>query len=165
MKVAFSVWNGRIAPVFDVARQLCLIEVNDIGDCSAEQFLEIPNIPVLHKVKFLQEKNISILVCGAISRVFGDILLSRGIEVLPFVAGEYQQVITAWRKGENFDEAFAMPGCVCRQNRKRRRFGQQSLKLDSECLCSQCDYSEPHERGIPCNSKRCPICGAALIRC
>ena len=33
-----------------------------------------------------------------------------------------------------------------------------------ECVCSSCGYSEAHQRGIPCQSKKCPKCGANLIR-
>jgi predicted Fe-Mo cluster-binding NifX family protein len=32
------------------------------------------------------------------------------------------------------------------------------------CVCPMCGHREPHERGVPCSSKRCPKCGAALTR-
>jgi predicted Fe-Mo cluster-binding NifX family protein len=32
------------------------------------------------------------------------------------------------------------------------------------CVCTQCGYSETHERGNPCVQKRCPQCGAGLSR-
>jgi len=33
-----------------------------------------------------------------------------------------------------------------------------------ECYCPNCKYSEPHQRSIPCFSKKCPRCGAPLTR-
>ena len=33
-----------------------------------------------------------------------------------------------------------------------------------ECICYNCGYREPHQRGIPCQSKKCPKCGAFMIR-
>ena len=32
------------------------------------------------------------------------------------------------------------------------------------CKCSNCNWQEPKERGIPCASKKCPRCGSAIIR-
>lgn len=32
------------------------------------------------------------------------------------------------------------------------------------CKCSNCNWQEPKERGIPCASKKCPKCGSAMIR-
>ena len=32
------------------------------------------------------------------------------------------------------------------------------------CKCSNCNWQEPKERGIPCAGKKCPKCGSAIIR-
>ena len=32
------------------------------------------------------------------------------------------------------------------------------------CLCQKCGYSEAHQPGVPCNSRRCPRCGIGLKR-
>ncbi|MDY1590704.1 MAG: hypothetical protein RBS85_00850 [Methanofastidiosum sp.] len=32
------------------------------------------------------------------------------------------------------------------------------------CICTKCDYKESHGRGIPCLDKKCPKCGATMIR-
>jgi hypothetical protein len=33
-----------------------------------------------------------------------------------------------------------------------------------ECVCPKCGHREPHMRGIPCNQRQCPKCGAAMAR-
>lgn len=30
------------------------------------------------------------------------------------------------------------------------------------CVCPKCGYEVEHERGTPCNQKKCPECGIAL---
>lgn len=32
------------------------------------------------------------------------------------------------------------------------------------CVCPACGYSEPHQRGIPCNEHTCPKCGSRMTR-
>ncbi|MCK4521304.1 MAG: DUF134 domain-containing protein [Nanoarchaeota archaeon] len=32
------------------------------------------------------------------------------------------------------------------------------------CKCTRCDYEEPQIRGQPCMSKKCPKCGAPMVR-
>jgi hypothetical protein len=32
------------------------------------------------------------------------------------------------------------------------------------CVCQYCGYREAHQRGIPCNQRKCPKCGIRLKR-
>ena len=42
--------------------------------------------------------------------------------------------------------------------------GGQGLGPGGKCICPQCGYEEPHERGTPCYQKECPECGAKMTR-
>jgi hypothetical protein len=33
-----------------------------------------------------------------------------------------------------------------------------------ECQCPNCGYRETHQKGIPCNTKKCPKCNTPMIR-
>ncbi|HNY87924.1 MAG TPA: dinitrogenase iron-molybdenum cofactor biosynthesis protein, partial [Candidatus Hydrogenedentes bacterium] len=33
-----------------------------------------------------------------------------------------------------------------------------------ECMCPACGHRLPHERGVPCVTRQCPKCGAAMTR-
>ena len=35
---------------------------------------------------------------------------------------------------------------------------------DGECRCSNCEYKEPHQLGVPCYDKKCPKCGSPMTR-
>jgi len=199
MKAAFSVWNDRIAPVFDVARQVRLVETES-GHIYRESDESLPDSPSPGKATRLFEFGIGTLVCGAISRPLHIMVASYGIQVIPFVAGELREVIQAWLSGGLDGDYFAMPGC-CGRGRYRLRSGNQNIFQEESlmmgrnrgrmgsgggqgqggprqgrmggpsaggpggyCVCSQCGYSEPHERGVPCTQKQCPKCGAAMTR-
>ena len=123
MKAAFTTWKNRIAPVFDVAGEVVLVE----ADCNTQvgsTLVTLPEGAVEIKVKRLCEQDVDILVCGAMSRCAHELVKAQKIEVFSFVAGDTDSVIQAWLEGCLEQKAFAMPGCVHgRQRRCRNRGG------------------------------------------
>ncbi|HOJ33981.1 MAG TPA: NifB/NifX family molybdenum-iron cluster-binding protein [Candidatus Hydrogenedentes bacterium] len=116
LRVAFSHWNNRIAPVFDVAPQVRIIDVEN-GQVAHEQEESLAGVLPLQKALRLKELGVNTLVCGAISRPLYAILVGYGIHVIPFVAGNLEEVINAWLSGQIENVVFAMPGC-CGQRRR-----------------------------------------------
>lgn len=118
-RVAFTTLDDRIAPVFDTARQIYIIEARSgrVVHGSREQLAD--NLPV-QKALRLAELDIEILVCGAISRPLHALVMAYGIHVIPFVAGYLNDVVRAWLSGRVDWNAFAMPGC-CERGRRRFR--------------------------------------------
>jgi predicted Fe-Mo cluster-binding NifX family protein len=110
MKAAFGTWNTRIAPVFDVARQLHLVEA-DGGRIVDEQTETLPQDSAAGRLVRLAESGVQVLVCGAISWPMRAMVEAYGIRVIPFVAGELRQVIEAWLRGSlEANNTFDMPG-------------------------------------------------------
>jgi predicted Fe-Mo cluster-binding NifX family protein len=191
MKIAFTYWENRIAPVFDIARQIHVVESEGgriVGE--SEEILE-DGLP-LRKAINLAQLGIATLVCGAISRPLHEMVMSNGIRVIPFVAGDLGEVIQAWLGGKLDNDSFAMPGCCGRgggglrkpcctngevdhmnqgngggQGRgqgRGRMGGPQAGAGTGFCICTKCGHREPHQRAVPCVQKQCPKCGTALTR-
>ena len=200
MITAFTYWNTRIAPVFDTARQLYLIESDDkkIVKESREQ---LPEGMPAERILRLLDLGVSTLVCGAISKAMHCLVAAHGIHVVPFVAGELTEVSRAWLEGSLAHSLFTMPGCRGQGGRRFRRMlgaseEEQAMKGKGSggtargggmgqgmvgpgrgrmggpktagsigvCTCPECDYTEPHERGVPCAQKKCPKCGSMMTR-
>ncbi|MBU0966219.1 MAG: NifB/NifX family molybdenum-iron cluster-binding protein [Proteobacteria bacterium] len=123
-KAAFAYWDNRLAPVFDSARQLYLVEVDTRGIALETQEM-LPDDQPAQKALRLAELTVDTLVCGAISRSLHEMVSAYGIRVIPFVAGELREIILAWQSGNLQEDAFAMPGCR-RQRRSLRKCGLQS---------------------------------------
>jgi predicted Fe-Mo cluster-binding NifX family protein len=120
MKAAFAVWNNRIAPVFDVARQVHVV-VMESGQIVSEAEEELPDDIGHGKGLRLAELGVDTLVCGAISRSMQAIVSAYGIRTIPFVAGGLRRVIRAWSCGALEKGTFAMPGCCIRDRRQPGR--------------------------------------------
>ena len=119
MKTAFATWDNRIAPVFDTARQLHVVETESERIVRETQEPIVDDLSIKKALR-LAELGVETLVCGAISRPLRMLIASHGIQVFPFVAGDLREVIQAWLDGRLEQDSFAMPGC-CGQRRGRRR--------------------------------------------
>lgn len=118
MVVALTTWNGRISPVLDVAREVLIIEMND-GIEAARRIEALPGTDLPEQVKKLTELGIRILICGAISKPLAQLLSSAEIDVIPFTAGDADQVLAAWMTGHLPDAKLMMPGC-CKNKRQQQ---------------------------------------------
>ncbi len=172
MKAAFASWNNRIAPVFDVARRVSLVESKAGVAVGEMQEAQLDGLPV-NKVLRLAELGVGTLVCGAISRPLHVLVDSQGIRVIPFVAGELDEVVRAWLGGDLDGDAFAMPGC-CRRSQHRFRGmrnprpkeydvkGRRGIRIGQGGGQSQGGglgrMGEPKAAG-PAGSCVCPQCG------
>jgi len=110
MKTAFAYWGERISPVFDSSRQIYVVEEDSGRIVGASQEMLPGDVPV-QKVNRLVELGIATLVCGAISRQLRGLVEAHGIQVIPFVAGELEEIVRAWRRNGLGGDTFAMPGC------------------------------------------------------
>ena len=126
MKTAFAHWDHRIAPVFDIARRIHVVEA-DSGKIVAETGEVLADDLPAQKVARLVELGVGTLVCGAISRPFQESIASYGIQVIPFVAGDLGEVIQAWLSGNLESDTFAMPGCRGRGRGRRGVRGMNGL--------------------------------------
>lgn len=113
MKAALTEWKGRISPVFDVSGT---VRIMDSDGC--QQTVSIASDLPHGKLLFLKERQIDVLICGAISRRVREEAEALGIRVYSFVSGEIDDVWKAWKNGHLNNACYSMPGC--RRCRRRR---------------------------------------------
>jgi len=122
MKVAIPHWQGRVSPVFDVARNLLLVEVQNGGEVRREDTALPPTKP-LARANQISQLGTNVLICGAISWPLEAALGSAGVQVIAQTCGPVEEVLAAFLKGQLMDRAFLMPGCRGRRGRFRARHG------------------------------------------
>jgi len=110
MRVAVTVWDERISPVFDASRRLLIVDIQDRRVTDKSYVVFDPGQPS-SLVETLLTLGVPVLICGAVSLVPATIITDSGIALVPFITGRVDRVIEAYARGESLDPAFVMPGC------------------------------------------------------
>ena len=50
------------------------------------------------------------------------------------------------------------------QGAGRGRMGGFAMGIGGNCVCPSCGKTVEHQRGTPCNQRKCPGCGAMMTR-
>lgn len=135
MKVALTIWEGRISPVFDVSREVVVLTV-ERGAVTAREVERLEALGAAEKAARLAALGVEVLICGAISGAPYQELVARGLRVFGFVAGDVDEVVAAFLAGRLPSPALSMPGCGSRRHRgrgaapggHRRRLGRRGAR-------------------------------------
>ena len=118
MRTAIPISDGRISPVFDAAKRLLLVDIENGREVwRTEQIVEEPELGP--RARRVAEFGAEVLICGAISRPLEAMLLSAGVEVIPQTCGPVEDVLKAFISGRLTEQAYVMPGCCGRRRRFR----------------------------------------------
>lgn len=176
MNAAFSVWEDRIAPVFDVTTELVIVAHESISDGTRR--IRIRDNTPSALIATLLEEDVSTLICGAISRPLSNAVTTHTITLHPFISGDLNTVMQAWRAGELESESFRMPGyghrrgrChgnqdappgqrgTGRMNRFGRRRGSRPITSQTNGGAIQPSSGTGSRQSSIC---RCPQCGLTM---
>lgn len=188
-KILITHWKNRVAPLFDVAREFFVVKAQE-SKAILDKMLFIEAENFFLRILEIKEISPNVIICGAISKPYYLSLLSINIEVIPFISGEINAVVTAYLEGKLIKRKYIMPGCFRHRGKILRRWimagqdgrgqggggqgrgqgrgqgggGRMRGKQDGVCVCPKCGYSEEHLRGSPCYEKMCPKCKTPLVR-
>lgn len=109
MRIAVPDWKGRVSPLFDVARQLLVVDFEGGRELRRSVESLEQTLPPL-RVDGLAQRGVNVLLCGGISALLLRMLEARGINVIPGISGDVDQVLQGYLAGHLRDGRFAMPG-------------------------------------------------------
>jgi len=119
MKLAIPVWQDRVSPVFDVAEQVLVVELEGEAEVS-RRYETLPDELPDRRARRMADLGVESLICGAISRPLESFLGACRIQVFSRICGNVEEVLHAFRTGTMTTDQFAMPGCCGRKRRRRR---------------------------------------------
>lgn len=110
MKLALTVCENRISPLFDCARMLLIVDIVD-RTSTGRHFEVLHYESPFSRAAKLSDLGVKVLICGAVSDQFANIIETYGIRIVPFVAGAVDEVLDAYLTGAIYSSKFKMPGC------------------------------------------------------
>jgi len=109
MRVAIAVKRHRISSLFDVSRQLLLLDLVD-GRVARRTRSVLQETECHARAASLVRLGVHTLMCGAISRDLAALIEATGIHLHSYVVGDVEEVIAAWLSGRLDSPEFQMPG-------------------------------------------------------
>ena len=122
MKVAIPIFGLRVSPRFDFAPGLWLFTVED-GRVVDRGEMALAHLSTPQRLERLRELGVEALICGGIDGHSAQILKSFQIEVTAWVAGDAEEAMQYFLRGELKAGSNLGPGC----GRNRLCRGRRSL--------------------------------------
>ncbi|MBN1355219.1 NifB/NifX family molybdenum-iron cluster-binding protein [bacterium] len=119
MKVAIPHWQGRISPVFDVADNVLIVEIDGEEERSRENLIFTSEEPQV-RAAFLADSGVDVLICGAISWFLELAVSVAGVRVISNVFGDVSHVLSNFKLGRPFQDALFPARSGRRRFRARR---------------------------------------------
>ena len=116
MKVAIPIFGGRVSPRFDFAPSLLLFTLENGKVVAREEVALVPWNP-WQRVEKLKELDVNALICGGIDGYSSRLLAYNRIQVIGWVAGEAEEAMRCYLRGDLRPGAALRP--VCRRRYRR----------------------------------------------
>jgi predicted Fe-Mo cluster-binding NifX family protein len=133
MKIALTRSHHRIAPLFDSATTVELYETQGYNNETKYIGMHTCERGAKDAIGTLISMNVNVVICGAISSEYEQLLLLHHIDLYAYISGDVEDVLQGWRTGRLHTPYFSMPGCEhprhcchkgtvsrCRNKTKRR---------------------------------------------
>jgi predicted Fe-Mo cluster-binding NifX family protein len=122
MRLAVPIWEDKVSPVLDTAAKLLILETSDREKISRVE-ADLSEQDISRRCYRIRMLEVDVLICGAVSRSFADLLKASGIDVIPGISGDIEDILQAYFSGTLHQSKFLMPGCgkspVGKDNRSR----------------------------------------------
>lgn len=109
MRVAISIWEDKISPVLDTAAKLLIID--NKGQKESSRFeADLLEQDISRRCSFIKKLDLDVLICGAVSRQFLEMLKASDIKIIFGISGPAEDVLKAYHQGTLLHSGFFMPG-------------------------------------------------------
>lgn len=110
MKIAVPYWEGKVSPVLDTSSRLLILEFEGEKELSRYE-IPLSESNLGRRCSYITQSGVEVLICGAISRPFYRMLQAAEIDVIPWISGHVEEVISAYFGQTLNHDRFLMPGC------------------------------------------------------
>jgi len=127
MKIAIPVWGDWVSTALDFTEALLLID-SEAGAVRSRTVCDVSGTDAAEKVARLRNDGVRVVLCGAVSQPMERMVRASGIELVPFLRGRTDDVLSAYLSGcltslPGFMLPGFAPGCSFGKGMGRGRHG------------------------------------------
>jgi predicted Fe-Mo cluster-binding NifX family protein len=108
-RIAIPVFKSRVSPVLDSCARLLLVDLDQGQEITRSEIL-FEGLSEIDRLKILKRSGVSTVICGGISDGFYKMISNAEIALIIGIAGEVNQVLTAYCCNRLGEPCFCMPG-------------------------------------------------------
>jgi predicted Fe-Mo cluster-binding NifX family protein len=108
-KIAIPTFHKRVSPVLDTCKHILVINCKDGSEIDRKNIF-IGDMTLNERCRIFEKLGVSVIICGGISEAFGKILKSVKLQLTKGIAGEVEDVLSAYLVGCLDNPKFYMPG-------------------------------------------------------
>ena len=120
-RVAIPIFQNRVSPVLDSCRHMLIIDIRQNAEMDRET-VYLDEMSLTERCGIFAKLDVTVVICGGVSEGFANMLLGADIHLLNGIAGEIDDVITAFLEERLDNPQFYMPG-FRKGNRRKPRQG------------------------------------------
>lgn len=109
LRTAVPTFNGRVSPVLDTCRELCVLEAGGKQGV-VKGMIPLKAGSIYERAGEIKKLGIGVIICGAVSEAFYNLLREAGIELICGITGGTDEVLAAHHNGTLNQARFRMPG-------------------------------------------------------
>lgn len=108
-KVAIPTFQKRVSPVLDTCKYMLVVDFKNGFEVDRENIF-LDDMTLNERCRIVEKMGVSVIICGGISEAFGKILKRVKLQLINGIAGEVEQVLSAYLDGCLDNPNFYMPG-------------------------------------------------------
>jgi len=93
MKVLVTIWKTDVAPRFDLAAEVLIVDIDADGNATDKKTLVLPTVSAEELCHLVLTENIHTVICGGIEQEYYDYLNWKKVRVLDSVIGPYERAL------------------------------------------------------------------------
>jgi predicted Fe-Mo cluster-binding NifX family protein len=97
--IAITVFGTRVSSRLDCTEGVLLVTIADCAVEKREQVRLVQTNP-LEKINTLLQLGIDVLICGGVPEIYANKLRNSGVQVIPWVRGEAEEVLSQFLAGK-----------------------------------------------------------------
>ena len=108
-KVAIPIFHNRVSPVLDSCTHMLVVDIDQSSEMERENVF-LDDMSLTERCSIFKKLGVRVVICGGISETFAKMLKGFNTRLINGIAGDVDQVLSAFMDDHLDNPEFYMPG-------------------------------------------------------